>query len=446
MKIYRSISLSRRPILQYRYAFTLVELMVALTIAMVLTVVALPRVREGLQQNVASRSATLVKSAFENARSNAIRSGKPYGVILHRVRNEVTPGVDLDDPLLLASHGANYCKRISFAQVAFDYRGEFPSTTMRFDARTPSPPPLPPGPFFVADISSAGLLFAVANNLIPVDQRPFDDGSLIRLGKDGVPFVITHLVPYPTAAPTSVRVYIQDASPNYAGNSRFRDQQDVPFSIETRPIPSPLRPIELPGKVVVDLAASGPSRSPAGFSPMLINASTNTPPRPPVIRPDLAAGPGATIRGYRDIIVMFNALGQIDGVYLDQFLSAPDVYGYVKVPVTGQIALLVGEIDAVVHPQTIARYPAPRANTVPAVPVTFDHAGRKIPNFANTNSSWLSINPVSGHMVLKPVASPYGLAVEESVHPVLSGGNHNLTVLLQNRLLDSRRLTRGVTR
>lgn len=424
-------------------AFTLVELMVALTIAMVLTVVALPRLREGLQQNVASRSATLVKSAFESARSNAIRTGRPYGVILHRVRNEVTPGLDLDDPLLLASHGANFCKRISFAQVAFDYRGDFPNSTVRFDNQTIT---LPAGPFFVADVNTAGLLLAVSNNMIPVDQRPFDVGSIIRLGKDGVPGVITALIPVPTAAPTAVRVYVQPASPWFAGSSPFRNQQDVSFSIETRPIPSPLRPIELPGKVVVDLAASGPSRSPAGFSPMLINASTNSPPRPPAIRPDLAAGPGATVRGYRDLIVMFNALGQIDGVYMDQFILAPDVYGYVKVPITGQVALLIGEIDAVVHPQTVARYPAPRSNTVPAVPDSFDHAGRKLPNFANANSSWLSINPVSGHMVLKPVASPHGISGEESVHPELSVGSHNFTVLLQNRLLDSRRLTRGVTR
>jgi hypothetical protein len=36
---------------------------------------------------------------------------------------------EINDPLLLAAQGANYCKRLSFAEVAFDYRGDFEDAT-----------------------------------------------------------------------------------------------------------------------------------------------------------------------------------------------------------------------------------------------------------------------------------------------------------------------------
>ncbi len=119
-----------------------------------------------MQQNVASRSATLVKSVLENARTNAIRTGRPYGVILERVTNEVTPGDSTNDPLLIAEHGANYCRKLSFAQVPFEYRGDVSGAVLTLNTSV-SPP------CFEADIATCGLLYAVASNQLPDSQKPF---------------------------------------------------------------------------------------------------------------------------------------------------------------------------------------------------------------------------------------------------------------------------------
>ena len=72
--------------------FTLIELLVALTIASALTVIALPTLKDSMRQNTLSRSASLVKGAFINARSQAIRTGRPFGVVVERLRRRIGEG------------------------------------------------------------------------------------------------------------------------------------------------------------------------------------------------------------------------------------------------------------------------------------------------------------------------------------------------------------------
>lgn len=411
--------------------FTLVELLVAITIASVLTVVALPRVREGLQQNAAARNATLVKSVFENARGNAIRTGRPYGVILHRVKNTVTPGNEIDDPLLFAQHGVNYCNRFSFAQMAFDYRGDIENATLEVDTTS-----IPGTAFLRAYSSTAGLIYAVATGVIPVEQQPLNVGSVIRFGKNRTPRVITGLVAVTTATPPYTRVFVDSAFPILPGERQLVSHgEEVEFSIETRPVPSPLASIDLPGKVALDFTNSGLPQDPVLLSPYSINRSTDAN-RTPGLLPD-------GTRGYRDVIIMFNASGQLNGIYLDQHVAGTaNTYAYVKRDPIGQLSLLIGETDSVVLPPTIATYETRNPNTLPTVPNGFNHTGRKRPNFANPDASWLSINPSSGKILLKSVATPFGTANEALVHPEL-GTTHTPDILIRDRLLDSRRLTRG---
>jgi len=427
-----------------RSGFTLVELLVALTIAAVLTVVALPKVREGLQQNAAGRSATLVKSAFETARGNAIRTSRPYGVTLHRLKNVVTPDDPddgLDDPLLSALHGANFCKQMSFAQVAFDYRGDQEGAVMTYDDTTAA---TPAGPFFTASVATSGLLSAIAAQEIDTDNRPIDVGSVIRFGENGTPGVITNLVPFPTTSPTVTRVYVAPAFPVLPGQTLFQPGEAVTYSIETRPIPSPLAAVDLPGKIVIDLASSGLSTSTFMLSPRSIY---NTATLPPLLRVDPAVPTPLNVYGYRDVTIMFNASGQLDSVYIDQQITG-NQYLYSKVAPVGPLSLLIGEIDGVVLPETIARYPGNRGalTTWPDPPypdpTIYDRTERKRPNFANSDASWLSISPSSGKTVLSTVSAPFGVANEAIAHPEL-GASHGVDILIRDRLLDSRRLTRG---
>ncbi len=430
-----------------KFGFTLVELLVAIAIASALTIVALPRVREGLQQNTASRAATLVKGVFENARANAIRTGRPYGVVLYRANNTVTPGDSINDPLLFATHGANYCNRLGFAQMAFDYRGDTSGATVTVNnvAALPAPFTRPDIQIFEASVADAGMLYAIASNQIPVDQQPITVGSIIRLGQRGTPGRIERMDALPSPAPARTRLYVRSGFPLLPGEAKFdSDGESFQYSIETRPVISPLAAIDLPGKVVIDLTCSGLSTSSVLLSPSGINQ------HPTRQAPLLADG---VTRGYRDVIVMFNASGQLDGVYVEQYdPTAATSYVYRRQDPISPIAFLIGEIDAVVRSETIARYPPRGAATTwgsrytasPYLPADFDFSGRKIPNFANPDASWLSINPSSGKTLLKPVATALGTVDEATAHPEIVG-SHTLDTLVRDRLLDSRRLTRGAS-
>lgn len=438
-------------------AFTLVELLVAITIAAVLTVIALPRVREGLQQNVASRTATLVKGTFENARAQAIRTGRPYGVRLHRVANTVSTGNQVNDPLLDATQGANYCKQLSYVQMAFEYRGDdenanikyFPPTggsTQTVDLR--------------ADSATSGLLYAIANGTVPVDQQAFSIGSTIRIGLDATPYVIESIAPNTTSlsddpsspvAGTSVvaRLYY----PMRPGSRNPPARQPLPYSIETRPVASPLAPVDLPGKVVLDLASSGTSQYATLFSPASIQGTATL---PPVVRP--AVTPAIPDYGFHDVIVMFSPTGLLDSIYVDVLVNpATNAYAYGRVEPLGALSFLIGEVDGVVRPQTIGMYPFQRTGlngTAPAIAPAFTHLGRKRPNFANANSAWITVNPVSGKTILHavappldpldivPVLAPVDQSLERLAHPEYAT-NHAPEIIIRNRLLDSRRFVRG---
>ena len=175
----------------------------------------------------------------------------------------------------------------------------------------------------------------------------------------------------------------------------------------------------------------------------------NTAAFPPLLRVETVPTP-LNVYGYRDVTIMFNASGQLDSVYIDQQITG-NQYLYSKVAPLGTLSLLIGEIDGVVLPETIARYPGNRGALttwpnppypVSLVPAIYDRTERKRPNFANSDASWLSISPSSGKTVLGTVSAPFGVANEVLAHPEL-GASHGVDILIRDRLLDSRRLTRG---
>ncbi len=61
--------------------------------------------------------------------------------------------------------------------------------------------------------------------------------------------------------------------------------------------------------------------------------------------------------GYRNVVIMFNPLGQLDAVYLDQYISGTS-YSVQRVDAIGPISLLIGEINGVVRPLTVVAIPA----------------------------------------------------------------------------------------
>jgi hypothetical protein len=211
---------------------------------------------------------------------------------------------------------------------------------------------------------------------------------------------------------------------------------------------SPLSPVELPGKIVIDLASSGTSQDADFLSPFSIGGGTDSQISPP---PLLGVDSnGANIHGFRDIIVLFSATGALDSIFVDAYVGG----GYVYTPVQplGAVSFLVGKIDGVAIPPAIAMIPFERTGSAGTTPAFDDdlrrrygYKGRRRPNFADSDSTWVTINPISGKPLLHTAAAPFSdtdPSAEASVHPEYSDA-HSRDIIQRNRLLDSRRFVRG---
>ena len=119
-------SMPPRHATQVRSAFTIIELLVALVIVSVLTIIALPSLKEAFRQDALARSASVVQSAFLNARAQAMRSGRPFGVVIQRLRNDVGGGAVSNLNLLTA----NYSTRLYFVQSPMEYQGDIPNASV----------------------------------------------------------------------------------------------------------------------------------------------------------------------------------------------------------------------------------------------------------------------------------------------------------------------------
>ena len=216
--------------------------------------------------------------------------------------------------------------------------------------------------------------------------------------------------------------------------------------------------VPLPGKAVIDLTASGAGPSVVAFSPRSIsdgNGITGVSGTPVLDRP-YARG---NISGYeyRDVLIMFNGSGQLDSIYIDQYIAnygtdgttQSDDYVYRRVPIANPVSVLIADVQGVVLPETISVYPErPPAVTTANVPVEYEPRPDVLPNFANTDNAWLTISPLSGRIDLSGVAGPFrGTAVGSDLvntHPELTPSIPPTAAdFIRARLFDSRRLARG---
>ena len=449
-------------------AFTVVEMLVALTIALTLTAVALPRVKESLKQNVAARAATMVKASFENARAQAIRTGRPFGIVLHRASNSLTPGDASDDPILNPVHGVNYCNRLSFVQTTFDYRGDAENVEALFSNAGLLQS-------IVVLQSDSGLLTAIAMDQIPEDEIPISVGSSLTFGELEQAFevalppgdsraivVYTPLAGEPSdlnndgsfdAADAGVRVWVRPRSPRMMYETTFVTGDIEPFHIATRPVSAPLSEVVLPGKVIVDLNASGVGRTAISFSARSISDDDGQLETAAIDRPySPEAVPSSLSYEYRDVIVMFDAAGQLDSVFIDVYMpnintspTLSDNYVYTRIPIVATVDLLVSTVEDIVAPETIAIYPErPSSISTAEIADTFLPEPKVTPGFSNVNNVWLTVSPLSGDVKLSEIPEPYLSSELTDHHPELQAALGPSAVdFVRARLFDSRRLSRG---
>ena len=121
----------------FRNGFTLVEILVSLGIIVVVTALGLPTVKDALQSNSLSRSADVVRGAFETARRMAVQKGLPCGVMIERRAStqRITKDSTFGASFLPDSGAANYSARLSFVQIPSNY----PSNSSAADGVTAYP-------------------------------------------------------------------------------------------------------------------------------------------------------------------------------------------------------------------------------------------------------------------------------------------------------------------
>lgn len=423
--------------------FTLVELMVAITIASVLTLIALPTVKDTFRKNVVSRGAQVVRSAIDRARSQAIRTGRPCGVVLERQRSRLLPQDPAVDELLPFGH--DIVRRISYVQTASSYRGDHSQAEARMLAN---------GELEVFE-QDASLLYAAAQGQASA-SRLINTGAFLRLEGYSTRFIITGLTTNTRTMPDTsirnvVRIQFDPADLTFAKNKmNLTATQQYSFAIEPLPIPAAIQPVELPGRIVVDLSISGTESHPRHFSVQAVAQQTNAPNTwlHGSEATNIPAGGPATRPGYvlGDVVIMFAADGKLDSIYTDRPLpdngAAPFALSYTRVVPISSVALAVGEADGVVpNPFDVAQFPAPTGAVDMTGTGILTQDENLLPNFANPESTWVVLRPQSGVTESFSAATPRSLT-DLQIKYGLRATNIPADEFLDARILDSRRLSK----
>ncbi|WP_182865788.1 pilus assembly FimT family protein [Rhodopirellula sp. JC639] len=457
-----------------RCGFTLVELLIAITIASVLTAIALPTLKDSMRQTSLSRSASLVKGAFINARTQAIRTGRPYGLVIARQRRDIGEG----NPANLNYFSANYATRLYYVQSPMEYRGDVDSAVAYPIIHTTSPTPpttsplYPRQPQFFIPRSSSGLLYALASGINSAASALIRPGVRFSVNGSGYVFVLESAVTevsnnIPALAPVLAAgtdgtlitfncLTVASENNMVSGNWRGATSdwefpmalsltQPYPFKFRVNPIRAPLAPVNLVGRTVVDLSISGPSTAPIAFNAQAIVDSA-----PGNQIPNLQVD-----RELSDVVVMFAPDGRLNGVHYDVRNVQSGViekFDLTRFSPSTTVSFNVGYVDGILENiDDAARYPQsiggtdyqvtandpPLATPQPPAALT----PTKVPNFANPDCAWVSVQPLSGAISLGTVATQPPAGVLSTYYGL--GANPTARQVINARIHQSRRLTTG---
>ncbi len=396
--------------------FTLVELMVVLGIVTLVTALALPTMKNSLREQRISRATGLVLQYIEEARSRAIGSGRPVGVVLERSgndgevnRSQVTRMRICNTPPTYVGDLGGSNGRLKFVADPTTYQtrmgnslyqraGVIPTTTVQ-------------GLVVISLDPAQALLVAASAMTQPQAAQnpphPIQTGDVILLGLDQIPRKILDIRadlgtsaenlpqrPSPSGSPY-VEIVVEHSPVGWvpmqysnfaATTSNFG--VEIPYSIIRQPGPSYAAPLDLSEKTVIDLLYSGIGATGTDFSPLSIEGNyTNT---SKVFNANLTAP-----RDYMSVWLVFAADGSLQTVFRGSVANpgAP-VLPYSTTPLS-DVYLLMGRTGQV-RPDSL---------------LTADNSG--IPNLLDGQAQWVKISRMSGNVSTAPnhvptptVASP----------------------------------------
>jgi prepilin-type N-terminal cleavage/methylation domain-containing protein len=284
---------------------TLLELLIVMTIMLMITAAAIPVILPATQNRRMREAARLTSSYISGARSRAIESGRPVGVMIERF------------------NGLPYSMNLSYVEVPPPYAGDFLNSRVT--------------------VTGAGITGFVGGTDV-LWQNVVRVGDLVQLDYKGPLYVIapfSGLTPGATLTsanlPTTMNPWTLQlvSGAAFVLPAAYANLPGVPFQIFRQPVRSSAAPMQLPEGVVVDLINSGVTTSgvfPTTFVPP-INWLT-TPPVPwnaiitfaPSGRVDFVTlgtagtltrptGPIFLLLGRRDLMADVSQTGNDDNLY-----------------------------------------------------------------------------------------------------------------------------------
>lgn len=379
-------------------AFTLVEMLVVIFLVSVLATIALPMLRETIRSEKATRTARQVVTALELARSRAVGSSQPVGLVLfRRGPNDPTSRCHAMDLRLTTSVPT--------------YQGE--SSSAKALLYHDSTPGVPLGR--IPDVANAALLNPIENTLLlqtanraaeaNTPQTAFRRGNEMRLGDSGRRLKIFDISRFRRHSATDppddfdgwIKINFDSRGRSDAGGnvvSEFPDSlltlpETVSMEVDgssvdvaqsrlssyqiirdTTPSAAPM--IRLPRGYTLDLNFSGIGIGGTQFAPRAIDPSQAN------------AQPSVD---FRSVQILFASDGRLETVSHGRFTGGQVVL-FAQRP-TGLIFLCVGKVEGV-FAQT-HRW--------------FSHQNDQLSNLRDPESVWIVINPFNGHVSTAPMAS-----------------------------------------
>lgn len=366
-----------------RHGVTLVELLVVVGIMLILATITIPAMRPLTEGRRIREAARAINVFFGRARSRAIESGRPCGVMLERLQRQ-----------------PDACVVLRQAEVPPPYSGDVMGAVV-WPFLPPFPPPLDP----TVRILRIRFPSELADGLI---RR----GDSIQLNNQGPWYTI---IDYPEPSGPDldfpvdpVTQYIQFSAGTDGDGDLWIESHwlairlntvgvaaippfsaPVPFQILRQPIASAGAPLQLSRGAVVDLAASGLDRQ-RPFQLVDPGAPANPPVNPLPLPVPLPPGDPRSW----PVIIMFSPNGSVDAVYHYelQYDASGTVTGarYAARHAVEPIHLLVGKWER-----------------IPAQPGLASQTDDGLPNWQDATNLWLALNAQTGLVTVAELSTYY---------------------------------------
>lgn len=335
---------------------TLIELLVAVSIMLLLAAFALPKLGPMAKQRKIREASRSVNVFLSRARSRAIETGRPCGVVFHRVTDDTT------DPGKLS----NAVSMLYQAEVPLPYAGNTNATAMKLQNVTT-----------LLDKQAGRVVLQSQVQIDSLSDGLVKIGDRIQFNSQGPWYEITKSTTFPED-----NGFLQfsagtiGADPDWIDNcfltlrwvggpgcvvpwpSTWSASTPVSFTIQRQPVRTIAQPLTLPVGTTVDLSASGTDSD--------------------IEKPLFSKGKG-------DVTIMFSPNGSVGRYYWDSYDYSLGKFVPYNVDAIDPIYLLIGWREQVGRSGIEIK---------PADPVELDE--EELPNWQILSNLWIGLNPQTG--------------------------------------------------